>query len=100
MQTGCPSAREALTPFPLHYGLRQPEHARLWQHEATHWTKQASRLDRDLGKERFGDAGYAMEELVAELGSAYLSADLDITATSREGHAAYIENWLQVLKND
>lgn len=63
-------------------------------HEATHWTKHSTRLDRDLGKKRFGDAGYAMEELVAELGSAYLSADLGITATPRDDHAAYIEHWL------
>lgn len=69
-------------------------------HEATHWTKHSTRLDRDLGKKRFGDAGYAMEELVAELGSAYLSADLGITLSPREDHASYIENWLSVLKND
>jgi antirestriction protein ArdC len=36
----------------------------------------ASRLDREFGRKRFGDEGYAMEELVAELGSAFLSADL------------------------
>ena len=41
-----------------------------------------------------------MEELVAELGSAYLSADLGITPEVREDHAAYIESWLKVLKND
>lgn len=42
----------------------------------------------------------AIEELVAELGSAFLSADLDLTPELREDHASYIENWLRVLKND
>ena len=41
-----------------------------------------------------------MEELVAELGSAFLCADLDLTPEIREDHAAYIANWLEVLKND
>ena len=52
------------------------------------------------GARRWGDAGYAMEELVAELGSAFLCADLDLTPEVREDHAAYIANWLEVLKND
>jgi antirestriction protein ArdC len=41
-----------------------------------------------------------MEELVAELGSAFLSADLELTPDVREDHAAYIESWIKVLKND
>lgn len=41
-----------------------------------------------------------MEELVAELASAYLSADLDLTPEPREDHASYIASWLAVLKND
>jgi antirestriction protein ArdC len=69
-------------------------------HEMTHWTRHPSRLDRDLGRKRFGDAGYAMEELVAEIGAAYLCADLGITPETREDHAAYIGSWLKVLKND
>lgn len=69
-------------------------------HECTHWTRHPSRLDRDFGRKRWGDEGYAMEELVAELGSAFLSADLDLTLEPREDHAAYIGFWLKVLKND
>jgi antirestriction protein ArdC len=75
-------------------------HAATLAHELTHWTRHASRLDRDLGRKRFGDEGYAMEELVAEIGSAFLCADLSITPEVREDHAGYIGNWLQVLKND
>jgi len=69
-------------------------------HETTHWTRHPSRLDRDFGRKRFGDEGYAMEELVAELGSAFLAADLELTPEAREDHAAYIGSWLKVLKND
>jgi antirestriction protein ArdC len=69
-------------------------------HETVHWTRHPSRLDRDLGRKRWGDEGYAMEELVAELGSAFLCADLQITPELREDHASYIENWLKVLKDD
>jgi antirestriction protein ArdC len=69
-------------------------------HEMTHWTRHGSRLNRDFGRQRFGDAGYAMEELVAEIGAAYLSADLGITPVTREDHAAYIGSWLKVLRND
>jgi antirestriction protein ArdC len=69
-------------------------------HETTHWTRHQSRLDRDFGRKRFGDEGYAMEELVAELGSAFLSADLDLTPEMREDHASYIASWIKVLKDD
>jgi antirestriction protein ArdC len=41
-----------------------------------------------------------MEELVAELGSAFLSADLDLTSAVREDHAAYIASWIKALKDD
>ena len=69
-------------------------------HEMTHWTRHPKRLDRDFGKKRFGDEGYAKEELVAELGSCFLAADLGLEPETREDHSAYIQNWLQVLKND
>lgn len=69
-------------------------------HETTHWTRHPSRLDRDFGRKRYGDEGYAIEELVAELGSAFLSADLDLTPQVRGDHAAYIASWIKVLKDD
>lgn len=68
-------------------------------HELTHWSGADKRLNRML-KGRFGDQAYAMEELVAELGAAFLCADLGISHTPRPDHAAYIANWLQVLKSD
>lgn len=75
-------------------------HAATLAHELVHWTKHKDRLARDLGRQRFGDEGYAREELVAELGSAFLAADLGIAPEVREDHAAYIASWLKVLKDD
>ena len=69
-------------------------------HELTHWTRHPSRLDRDFGRQRFGDQGYAREELVAELGAAFLCADLGLTPDIRDDHAAYLGHWLTVLKSD
>ncbi len=69
-------------------------------HEQTHWTRHPSRLNRDLGRKKWGDAGYAMEELVAEIGSAFLCAELGLTPNIRDDHAAYIASWLKVLKDD
>ena len=69
-------------------------------HELAHWTKHGTRLARDMGRVRWGDEGYAKEELVAELGSAFLCADLDITPEVRADHAAYIASWLKALKDD
>lgn len=68
-------------------------------HELTHWTGHKSRLNRDLGR-RFGKGAYAMEELVAELGAAFLCSEHGITNEPRPDHAAYIGNWLEVLRND
>jgi antirestriction protein ArdC len=68
-------------------------------HELCHWTSPESRCHRQLGK-RFGDQAYAIEELVAELGAAFLCADLRITDDPRADHAQYLASWLAVLKAD
>lgn len=49
---------------------------------------------------RFADQAYAREELVAELGAAFLCADLGVALTPREDHAAYLASWLDVLRAD
>lgn len=69
-------------------------------HELTHWTKHPKRLDRDFGRKQWGDEGYAREELVAELGAAFLCADLGLTPEPRADHASYLASWLKVLKDD
>ena len=61
---------------------RHDEHA--GHCETTHWTAHESRLARDFGAKRFGSEGYAIEELVAELGAAFLCADLGLTLEPRE----------------
>jgi len=68
-------------------------------HEICHLTRHPKRLNRDFGRKRWADEGYAMEELCAELGSAFLSADLDLTPEPREDHAAYIASWLKILRD-
>jgi antirestriction protein ArdC len=68
-------------------------------HELTHYTSHEKRCNRQLGK-RFGDNAYAMEELVAELGAAFLCSELGITAEPRADHAQYLASWLSVLKAD
>jgi antirestriction protein ArdC len=69
-------------------------------HECTHWTRHERRLARSFGQNRFGDDGYAMEELVAELGAAFLCSDLQLTPDVREDHVSYLGHWLNVLKTD
>ena len=76
----------------------QSYHAVLF-HELTHWTGPSHRCDRELGK-RFGDHAYAFEELVAELGAAFLCAAFKIANEPRPDHAAYVASWLDVLGND
>jgi antirestriction protein ArdC len=68
-------------------------------HELTHWTAAPTRLGRELGK-RFGDAAYAAEELVAEIASAFLCAELGITQDTRADHAQYLAQWLKLMKDD
>lgn len=68
-------------------------------HELIHWSGHETRKAREFGR-RFGDDAYAFEELVAELGAAFLCADLAITAEPRADHAAYLAHWLRVLRND
>lgn len=68
-------------------------------HEHVHWTGAKTRLDRQFGS-RFGDAAYAFEELVAELGAAFVCAVLGIENEPRADHASYVASWLRVLKGD
>ena len=66
-------------------------------HELTHWSGAKHRLDRDLSG-KFGNSKYAFEELVAELGAAFLCQDYQIQGELR--HAGYIQNWLTCLKEN
>jgi antirestriction protein ArdC len=66
-------------------------------HELTHWTGHKSRLARDLSG-RFGKAQYAAEELIAELGAAFLAAEFGFDGDVR--HAGYIATWITLLRSD
>lgn len=68
-------------------------------HELTHWTGHPKRLERKM-KSKFGDHAYAEEELIAELGAAFLSAEFGVTQAEKADHASYIANWLKVLKDN
>lgn len=68
-------------------------------HELAHWTGHKSRLNRGFS-ERFGDQSYAFEELIAELTSSFIDAELGFSEFKLPQHVNYIANWLKVLKND
>ncbi|MDR5784575.1 zincin-like metallopeptidase domain-containing protein [Caballeronia sp. LZ065] len=85
-------------PIPESFDTAQ-SYAATKAHEITHWTSHKNRLDRQLGK-RFGDDAYSAEELIAEMGAAFLCAQLGLTPAVREDHAAYLDHWLKVLKAD
>lgn len=67
--------------------------------ETIHFKGDESRCNRQLGN-RFGSEAYAAEELVAELGSAFVCAELNLETEPRLDNAPYVENWLRVLKHD
>lgn len=69
-------------------------------HEMTHWTGHPTRVPRNFPRAGDGTSNYAREELVAELGAAFLCADLGLSLTPRPDHADYIGHWLQLLRND
>lgn len=66
-------------------------------HELIHWTGHADRLDRKL-KTKTDKQDYAFEELVAELGAAFLCAHFRLPYQSQ--HASYIKNWSELLRDD
>ncbi len=86
--------------IPLHAAFKTSEHyySTLW-HEFVHATGHKSRLDRNLTGS-FGDSNYAFEELIAEMGSAFLCAATGVSLETREDHAAYLASWIKGLKND
>ena len=70
--------------------------ATLW-HEVVHWTGHPSRLNRERHR-RWGDKKYAFEELIAELGAAFLCAHLGIDGELQ--HESYLDSWCQALSQE
>lgn len=69
-------------------------------HELVHWTGSKHRLERATAAKGVDTATYAKEELVAELGAAFLCADFGIEVETRDDHVSYLASWLKALKND
>lgn len=69
-------------------------------HELVHWTGSKHRLERATAAKGVDTATYAKEELVAELGAAFLCADFGIDVATRDDHVSYLASWLKALKND
>ena len=67
-------------------------------HELTHSTRHENRLNREKISFRFGDTGYAKEELVAEFGAVFLSAWAGILWYNNKNHAAYLKGWNNVIE--
>ena len=85
--------------LPPRIAFKSPEGwASTVMHELGHWSGHPSRLDRNLSG-RFGDKSYAMEELRAELASAFIGNELGIPAQIDQ-HASYVGSWLDVLRQD
>lgn len=84
--------------LPVRGAFKSPDdYAATLLHELTHWTGHERRCNRQFGR-RFGDSAYAAEELVAEMGAAFLCARLGVVGQLQ--HASYIDSWLKILKAD
>lgn len=71
-------------------------------HEVTHWTSNSARVGRDLSQYAKDRSERSREELIAELGSCFLCADLNIAPEHepRPDHASYLASWLSVISGD
>jgi antirestriction protein ArdC len=94
-----PSQDRVLMPSFEHFRNREAYYATL-AHELIHWTGHPTRTNRDFASHRWGDAGYAFEELVADLGAAFICADLALTPEPHSDHASYVQHWLKTLQSD
>lgn len=89
-----PATEEVVVP-PLHAFVNAESFYGVAAHELTHWTGHESRLNRH--GHRSAEA-YALEELVAELGSTIILGGLGIDATTRESHREYLAHWVKAIK--
>lgn len=96
-----PSTDEIVMPEPVRFDSRENYYSTLF-HECVHSTGHSKRVDRglDLDTAPFGSADYSKEELIAEMGAAFLSASAGISPPTIEQSAAYIQGWMKQLKGD
>ena len=91
-----PSADQVLMPYAQDFKSEDAYRATLY-HEITHWTGAKHRLDRNL-RNSFGSTDYAYEELVAELGGAFICAEFGLPYQTQ--HASYLASWIKKLQDD
>ena len=96
-QAGYVPASDTIRLPPRTHFITAAGHAATLAHELIHWTGAPHRLDRELTG-RFGSRAYAAEELVAELGAAFVLADLGLARSPHPDHASYIGPWLPLLR--
>lgn len=96
-----PPTDTVLVPAPDAFGTHESYYATAF-HELAHSTGHSKRLDRGLDKrlQPFGSQDYSREELVAEMGAAFLCASAGISPPTIEQSAAYIDGWKKRLKAD
>lgn len=95
------SPSEDIIQLPQKSSFEQSQYYSVLAHEISHWTGHESRLNRLEKFSRFGSESYAVEELVAELGSAYLCTELGVPQSDDLSNViSYLDNWLKVLKRD
>ncbi|MDZ7790378.1 MAG: zincin-like metallopeptidase domain-containing protein [Xanthomonadales bacterium] len=78
------------------YSTRQQNYYSVLLHELVHWTGHPSRENRNGPFEEFRE-NYAFEELVAELGAAFLCSEFELEDVPRKNHAQYLNHWLQFI---
>jgi antirestriction protein ArdC len=95
-----PSQDKVMLPHPERFTSSEKYYETML-HEFGHATGHESRVGREM-KGRFGDEKYAFEELVAELTSYYMGAEIGMPydGKSHENHAAYLKSWIGALKDD
>ena len=96
LSSGSPAMLSRIPPAPISFASSTDYYATAL-HELTHWTGHPDRCNRVLGR-RHGIDAYAFEELVAEMGAAFLTNHCRLPG--RLQHASYIASWLQALRND
>jgi antirestriction protein ArdC len=80
--------------------IRLPEYYSTLFHELVHSTMHESRCNRKTGDHIFGTKDYSFEELVAEIGCAFLCGNCEIIDETLDNSAAYINSWVKKLKED
>lgn len=81
------------------YATREKYYTTIF-HEITHWSGATHRLDRMKDRKEGGNKGIAYEELIAELGSAFIAADVGMKLENLDNHISYISGWLEAMKGD